>query len=187
MRLLCLCVCLAVLLMASAVPVFSQAMLEYGLAAAGGSASGVAGKGVSKGLDKILGKLKSQTDKAAAQATLTKRLTPQPATDDAVKAPANAPVQGAVRARPGAASQPGWTTSSPSSGWTQAAQQPVQRQASLADLQAVEAGVSRGDLVARLGTPSSRVLIPGDGELHEVYHFNSGRQHLGRVTLTNGS
>ena len=54
------------------------------------------------------------------------------------------------------------------------------------DLASVEAGTTREDLVARLGAPSARVLIPEDGQLREVYHFTAGGVHLGTVRLTDG-
>lgn len=193
MRLLCVCAGLAALLMVNPTPVLSQRMLEHAITAAGGSASGAAGKKVSEGIDKIFGKLKSQSDNAATKARLLKRLKPQEATEQAVAPAVMPPVEGAFQAQPtpplagSRAATPRQATGSSSVGWNTPIYRDPQPRASLDDLQSVEAGTSRRDLVARLGTPSSRVMIPEHGELREVYHFSSGQVHLGKVTLSNGS
>ena len=48
-------------------------------------------------------------------------------------------------------------------------------------------GTSRKELLAHLGPPSARVLIPEDGQLREIYSFAGGRKHLGWVRLVNGA
>lgn len=187
MRLTCVCAGLAGLLLVTVTPSFSQRMLEYGLAAAGGSASGAAGKGVSDGLNKIFRKLDKQN---AARAQEIKRMKPQPATppnEGAVRAPDLFPrgSGSSRRSQPprvavegGVPQGSGWWTSS------SGAVPPVE--ASVEELQSVEAGTQRRDVVARLGTPSARIFIPEEGQLREVYLFDSRGTHLGRVNLTNG-
>ena len=124
---------------------------------------------------------------------LLKRLKPQEATEPEAASALLPPVEGAVQAQPTPplagrrVPAPRQATSPSPAGWTAPVYQAPQPKASLDDLQSVQAGTSRRDLVARLGTPSARVTIPEDGELREVYHFSSGQVHLGRVTLSNGS
>lgn len=190
MRLTILCVGIASLLVLLPSTVLSQAMLEHAITAAGGSAAGVAGKGVSDGIDKIFRKLDQQGQKAT-EAELPKRMKPQPEIGEAAVAPLGAGVITAARIPMAGSTPPPRTAASeqgplpePATWWPVPARETVPSP-SVEDLEAIESGTSRQDVVARLGAPAARVIIPDQG-LREVYLFHSRGTHLGKVTLTNG-
>jgi hypothetical protein len=54
------------------------------------------------------------------------------------------------------------------------------------DLRAVTNGSPRGELIARLGLPSSRVTIPDDNGLLEIYRYSGADGLVGSVRLENG-
>jgi hypothetical protein len=54
------------------------------------------------------------------------------------------------------------------------------------DLRAVTNGTPRGELMARLGLPSSRITIPDDSGLLEIYRYSGADGLVGSVRLENG-
>lgn len=191
MRLTILCVGIIGLLVVLPSTVLSQVMLEHAITAAGGSAAGVAGKGVSNGIDTIFRKLDQQSNKAA-EAALVKRLKPRTSEAETEAASpieagvittARIPIAGSTPP-PEAAGAGERAVPEPVTWWPVPAQ-PLRPEPTVADLGTIEAGNSRQEVVARLGAPAARVIIPDQG-LREVYLFNSHGTHLGKVTLTNG-
>jgi len=51
----------------------------------------------------------------------------------------------------------------------------------------MQVGASRNDLLTRLGSPSSRIVMPEDGGLVEVYTYRANGTKVGSVRLLNGS
>lgn len=192
MRLAYFCLAMACALAVLTPAVHSQTMLEYGVSATGGSTMGVAGKGVSDGINSIFRRLDQQTKGAAA--TSERRLQvverkPDNVTDSSEPVPTTSSKQTLSGTR---------ATTTPSIS-------EIVRQSNLAtisnagdsrpeppaltseDLAAVESGQARDEVVARLGAPAARVIIPDGGHLQEVYLYNSRRTHLGKVVLVDGA
>jgi len=174
----------------SALPVYPQTVLEYGISAAGGSSMGVAGKGVSDGINSIFRNLDQQTEKAAAPGRELQRGRPQPeeasgSVTATVRSEGNAPNSASAVTAPSLAAMARNLEDSATPGG--AAPQSVFRAPTSEDLEAVEAGEARDEIVARLGMPSARVIIPDAGHLEEIYLYSSRQAHLGKVTLVDGA
>mgnify|MGYP005852399927 CR=1 FL=1 len=190
MRLLNAVLRFAVAAVFSAGIVGAQVLLENALSAAGGSAAGVAGKPASEAVGKIFRKLEEQQQQspALAEATALEQAAGQ-------AEPAAAPLPGGPAARSGPGrgradvSAPSSEPAAPSPYWRTPptpAPQPARPQLSEEDLASIEVGASREDLVARLGSPAARIIIPDQGGLREVYFFSGRGRHLGTVELTRG-
>lgn len=174
----------------------AQAMIEHAVAAAGGSAAGAAGKPVSEGVSKIFENLGKVQKKAERYGERTQPVQP-----------ADPPQAGMGDVPPLAAASPG--TFRPQvrhapTGYISDPPPNVPQGSSLAvlpwsseatppppaptrdDMQEVHTGDSRANVVAQLGRPSARVLIPGEGELEEVYFYAGRGRHLGTVRLSDG-
>ncbi|MBK5291054.1 MAG: hypothetical protein JJE04_05070 [Acidobacteriia bacterium] len=55
-------------------------------------------------------------------------------------------------------------------------------------MRSLETGAAGSDVVARLGSPSARITMPGDtGGLVEIYYYQSSGQSLGSVRLNDGA
>ena len=181
---------LAGLLVCFAGLAFPQTMIEHAVTAAGGSAAGAAGKGVSEGVEKIFRKIDEQARKATKSAGVEKPKTELiPAIDSGVPplevetAPAPARKTAVADTAPRTEPAPRRQVARQ---WTRPAPQSLGPEPTLEELTAVETGTTRKALVARLGIPSARVIIPEEGQLREVYHFSTRGVHLGTVRLTNG-
>ena len=197
MRSIYSCACLAGLALCFTGPAAGQSILEHATAAAGGSAAGVAAGPISEGVGLIFRKLDKQGKRAAAVKTATKKKEKQetrhPAAPTAKKAtafpaprfhPANAARKHRLSAR---RSRPEGRVPLVSPGWTATIRLPRPPRITKKDLASVAKGTSRKELLAHLGPPSARVLIPEDGQLREIYSFAGGRKHLGWVRLVNGA
>ena len=55
-----------------------------------------------------------------------------------------------------------------------------------ADLKQITNGMRREDLL-KLGAPASRITMPEDGHLFEVFSYAEKDKSLGRVRLTDGA
>lgn len=192
MRLAYICLAMACALVFLAPPVYSQTMLEYGVTAAGGSTMGVAGKGVSDGINSIFRKLDQQTQGAAATSENRQRVEAPvegEATDSSEPVPAASSNQ--TRTATSATSAPSIAEIARQSNRARvsnaAVSSPELPELTSDDLAAVESGHARDEVVARLGAPAVRVIIPDGGHLQEVYLYNSRRTHLGKVTLVDGA
>jgi hypothetical protein len=166
-------------------------------AAAGGTAGVAAGQQVGKGISPIFGKVSAATAKAAAVGGVHKTPvileadpghtpTASELPDGAVAPPQRARPQPAQRAaipspapRPRPAVQPDFLAPAFSA--------PPAPMITKEDLAGVDTGIEREQLLAALGRPSARVIIPEDGQLRELYLFSGSGMHLGTVELTDGS
>jgi len=167
----------------------AQAMVEYAAGAATGSAGAAGGKGISKGLDNIFGKLNQATQKAASTAPAAKAAQPA-AANVGTPAAAGAATRSRKPLATLASTQPTALPSTP-----EAEVAPVPETAVIAappaptveDLATIELGVTRQDLLARLGRPAGSTMIPGDEGLQETYTYQVKGQLLGKVRLLNGT
>ena len=194
MRQVCLFTGLLLLIASPALP---QAMLEYAIAAAGGSAAGAAGKGVSDGLDKVIRQIEKQVTESSETQPAVSVEPAKPTTAQFPQAPANtgfivqqSPGETAMATTPTATQTNPALISAPKTavtGWTQQARAPVRPEPSLEEFSKVETGTTRTELVARLGNPSAKIVIPEDGQLREVYHYTGSGVHLGIIRLTDGT
>lgn len=190
----------------------AQAMVQYGVAAAGGTA---AGSIMGKKLSDTLNAMKQTTDQAADQGEDAdthkdrkkdewKRLVTggEPA---AAKMPAAPPAKpSAPVPAPAGNSRPRRTYSAPSAAqasstfpwsfspdwspqpvrYTPAPAPPVEPSAD--SMRAVEVGTDRDHVIERLGTPLARVTIPEAGQFQEIYYYQAKGQPVGAVRLTGG-
>jgi hypothetical protein len=186
--------------------VSAQALVEHAIAAAGGSAAGVAGKKVSDGIDSIMGKV----DKMLQEDPKKKKARPagepeagrsstfdfigktgqavQP--DVAIAAPPVPPRAGSLPAlRPLAPPRPVAPTMPDAAPTPVAvsAPPPPPPPVTAQDVQTMQVGASRNDLLTRLGSPSSRIVMPEDGGLVEVYTYRVNGAKVGSVRLLNGA
>jgi hypothetical protein len=127
-------------------------MLEYGMAAAGGSAAGAAANPLSKSITKTLGNVSGTLDKAAWT-------TGQPARSE---------IRGTVEIRPTA--------------------YPVDvKPLKPGDFQNLTRGAGREAVLAKLGSPSSRILMPEEGKMVELYRYAREGKVLGTVRIVDGA
>jgi hypothetical protein len=54
-------------------------------------------------------------------------------------------------------------------------------------LSEIVTGTTRDELIARLGTPASRVSIPRGGSLEEIYYYAHAGEILGAVRVIDDS
>jgi hypothetical protein len=167
---------------------FSQSLAEHAAAAAGASVGGAAGKPVSDAITRIFGNVDKTTAKAtsapaaAAPVAPARSVAPDlPATPAAGVAPAPQanPAPKVLRA---ATVQPVPAVAAPET----PAPAPTIGQPTADDLRAVTNGTPRGELMARLGLPSSRITIPDDSGLLEIYRYSGADGLVGSVRLENG-
>ena len=221
---------------------YSQAMIQYGTAAATGAAAGAAaGKKVSDALTGVMNnaakaaQTDGSADVAAAEAKIFKQEAKKAEDYKSVTAPANMPSAGGsgpsapsgsagpvsrgnskslpllasaelplprtssrVPRRAAAALKPSAPAeqteailepASPELPWFLLATQELH--ATLAPmserLQRIVPGSSRDDLKRILGTPASRVLIPGERDLNEIYYYQEKGRAVATVRLEAGA
>ena len=175
----------------------AQTLVEHAVTAAGGSAAGVAGKKVSEGLDKIFGKLGASMEKASKQSdqNVVAPAKMPSAPDLGPEGPSSARRPAPVRRRAAVASAPRREAFSldPRAAAVPADSPDASAAAAVNSLTAtpaefakVAAGTPREELVARLGLPASRVLIPEEGRLLEVLRYSNPEGYLGAVQLADG-
>lgn len=173
----------------------AQSMMEHAVAAAGGSAAGVAGKKVSEGFDKLMGKLAETTQEAAGVGDKAKQGRRAPGVP---RLPVVRPLDSAAaenaQAGAGRRSQPGPrqaalqvpTLPEPQPGEVPQPAPAARPQPTVADLRAISPGASREAVIERLGTPAGRITLADENGLVEVYSFRSQDAKLGSVKLING-
>jgi hypothetical protein len=183
----------------------AQAIIQYSVAAAAGTAAGAAmGKQVSDTLDKVL----AVTDEAASPKGYTKKPDGpyQPSGPrkamleqaNAAAAPAPRPQAAAPERRPSRRPAQTWTPIPDFPGmetsWnadrTEAlpAPAPPSPAPTAENLQELEPGSGRKDVVARLGVPAARITMSGEGGgLVEIYYYQAKGETLGSVRFTDGS
>jgi hypothetical protein len=167
---------------------FSQSLAEHAAAAAGASIGGAAGKPVSDAITHIFGNVDKTTAKAtkapvaaAAPVAPARSGAPDlPATPPAGFAPAPHAIPATKVLR--ADVQPAPAVAAPET----PAPAPTIGQPTADELRAVPNGTPRGELMARLGLPSSRITIPDDSGLLEIYRYSGADGLVGSVRLENG-
>jgi hypothetical protein len=182
-------------------PAYTQNILEHAAAAAGATIGTGAGKMLSNGIDKILGKAAETGSNAAKPAPARPATTPiAPPSPVSNRAPAfsQAPPgqpgtpQHARSRRSAAVVDPDKPVfaapEAPVSMYAPAAPQAIEPPPpSPEDFAKVKEGASRADVLAALGTPSSRITIPDDGHLIEIFSYSDGRRRVGSVRIDNGA
>jgi hypothetical protein len=194
-----------ILVVVVAASVSAQAILEYGAAAAGGTAAGVAGKKVSDSLDKVMNKVADMTKSSATDNKPRKmapavppvpevRLRGLNATQDAAKSKnATAPGRRQANLRP--SGSPAETLAAPSvadpaSPLPEVSAPPPPPPpppvATVEDLKSLD-GASRQDVLSKMGKPASRITMSDDRGLVETYSFRNSNGNLGSVQIVNGT
>jgi hypothetical protein len=187
------------------VGVHGQALTEHAAAAAGAAIGVGAGKGLSNSMTKIFGETDKETAKAAQPET---KKPSKPVTDPApdpleAKSKAKpsalpggdpAPIQASSRRVPRKPVLTGETTSALQSAVianptpaAPAIAEPFIKVPTAEDLANIKAGTTAEDMVAALGQPSSRLIIPDDdGHLREICQYWANGRVLGTIRLDNG-
>jgi hypothetical protein len=168
--------------------------MEVSAAAAGGSVAGVAGKKVSDGIDTIFGKLSKQTD-AAAQTKQPAERAAAPrnsasAVPDAPPGPPGPATSGmasaAARVSRTVSAKPVHDPAPPPAGTSAPAPEPEAPPLTAAQLAEIQNGALRADVLAKIGAPYARILMPEDSHFVEVYQYAAKGQLLGSVRFTDG-
>lgn len=173
----------------------AQAMLEHGLAAAGGSAAGVAGKGVSTGLDKVFKKLDEAAKSTPTQPAAKKSAKPEKAKAEPpyvlpIAGPSTPPPFVAFPAK-GSSTDDSKDAASVTSGRPHRAiaarPEPLQPKITVDDIAAITVGTRKEDLYAKVGRPSATMVIPDGDRLVEVLSYATRSQYLGSIRVDNGA
>lgn len=177
----------------------AQTMIEYAAAAATGAAGSAGGKIVSNSLDRVLdktGKLIEKTAQGPKETPGQSKASGAASKSSAssVSAPSRTSSRGSARLRSGksrnARAVPYVTT--PPEAFLRAFEAelpsaPPQATASAEEFARITPGTSRQDLVNRIGAPSYRVRISGDGHVQEIYHYSANGASLGSVRVVDGA
>lgn len=187
--------------------VSAQTLVEHATAAAGGTAAAAAGKKVSDGIDSVFGALGNVAKDAAGKEDKNKtkgRRTIDPAppipevrivTGGSVPgvAPMKKPAAPAVAKRGAPAAQSAVVPAVSEPPVAPVAEPPAAPAAppapvlpTAADLAALQTGMARADVQAKMGKPSSRVTMDDDGKLVEIYSYRNKSGALGSVRLVDG-
>lgn len=172
----------------------AQAMLEHGLAAAGGSAAGVAGKGVSTGLDKVFKKLDEAAKSTPTQPAAKKSGKPVKTQADPpyvlpIAGPSTPPPFVAFPAKGGSndpKDAPSALTGTPHRAVTKRAEPPAPK-ITAEDIAAITIGTRKEELYAKVGRPSATMVIPDGDRLVEVLSYATRSQYLGSIRVDNGA
>ena len=192
----------------TAVLAFPQAIVQYGAAAAGGAGAGVAGKPVSDGIDKIFGKLGGTAKQAASDDTAEDRRRKQQGVSELGAVPVGGPPAAAappvfqVRAKQTDGTQttlgplvdvnpaPVAAAPAPVVPSVEAAPEappiPVTPPVTAEMLEAVKPGAGRAEVLAQLGPPYSKIVIPEDSTTREIYRYRNGAAVVGTLELLDG-
>lgn len=184
-------VCGSVWLLAVAIPTFGQAIAEHAAAAAGSSMGVLAGKPASKALHKV----KTNLDQAAkSDKTATKPDAPKASKSTAAHAaPAPSADPFPVQMPPAVPRTRRHQRSAPAAisrerDYVEEVKQPETAAVSARpDFSKVQQGMERARVLAVLGEPASRITIPDEGHLLEIFRFSAGSLWLGTVRLDNGA
>ncbi len=189
----------------------AQTLVEHALAAAGGSAAGVAGKKVSDGVDKILGKAADLAKDAVGKEDTSKRkilvapVSPEVKRKDGTEEakttavtvdPKSNPsvIVGHFQPRPpkqqaawnGPAAKPATVAVTPGAPAPAQVSAPSPPQPTTQDLRALT-GASRDQVFERMGRPAVRITSSEDGKLVETYSFKNSSGRLGSARLVDGT
>jgi hypothetical protein len=185
----------------SAAPILAQALISNTLAISSGSVAGsYAGKGIQKNLSTIFSKTNETLELGGKQGFPKWNTSPEALTPTGANMPpAPESTPGARRTIPGKSLGKGAPTRSYAYEANTAPLaplppflapivepppfQPVSREM----LAEIVTGTPREELVARLGTPASRVSIPGSGGLEEIYYYTHAGEILGAVRVMDNS
>ncbi|MDP8980193.1 MAG: hypothetical protein M3O35_06345 [Acidobacteriota bacterium] len=170
---------------------FSQSLAEHAAAVAGGSIGSAAGKPVSDAITHIFGNVEKTTAKAASAPAPTKAAAPSNSSQPEVpELPTVAPAGGSTLVRHASTGprvlNAGLTPSPAIAAAETPRPAPKLGQPSADELRAIATGTPRGELMARLGLPSSRISIPDDSGLLEIYRYSGVNGLAGSVRLENG-
>ena len=187
----------------TALLVNAQAIIQQGVAAAGGTLAGsMAGKHVSDAIDKALAAT-SAAAKTSAEAKPVSRsksgsggVSPSaiPTDPEWLRKPAS--VQSRQKPRRAPIARPTPETHGPETASAlpeflvvpaEVPTPPAPVVLSADDLREVPAGAARQDVLAKLGTPASQVTIPEDGGLREILYYSANGETLGTVRMFNGA
>ena len=173
----------------------AQAMLSHGLAAGSGSlAGGMAGKKVSDVLNKVRG-VEEVATKAGVKPSPSQELkrgpvlTPMPASDHIAPSRSRTRPLVALRQRPLHGDPVPAIPSIVSPATLMVLPPPapiVLGEASGDELRTVSTGAPREAVLGKLGIPASRVSIPDEGGMREIWYYTKRGDVSGAVRLVNG-
>jgi hypothetical protein len=187
--------CLTAVLVLAAGVASAQAMLEHGLAAAGGSAAGVAGKGVSTGLDKVFKTLDEAAKSTPTPPAAKKSAKPQKTQADPpyvlpIAGPSSPPPFVAFPAK-GSSSDDSKDAHSATAGTPHhpvaKRPEPPAPRITVEDIAAITIGTRKEELYAKVGRPSATMVIPDGDRLVEVMSYATRSQYLGSIRVDNGA
>ncbi len=185
----------------------AQSLTEHAAAAAGATIGTAAGKGLSNSITKIFGDTDQQTAKAAKPDAKkqSKPVTAPAATSDASAStnraaasssapsplePGPSPATSRSRARarrPAESSIENATAALNPIVSTPVIAEPVVKVPTPEEVASIKVGTTEADLLAALGQPASRVIIPDDdGHLREICQYWANGRAIGTVRLDNG-
>lgn len=176
----------------------AQALLDYTAAAVGTSTGAAAGKKVSDGIDKALGRTGGVLGKAALEGAPSARTaTKRPVVARSTPARAAAPAVPESLSRPARKQKtatsalsfvgPVLPPSAPPEPEFQPPVPPPPADPTSEQVASIGAGVTREDLLVRLGKRFSRITMVDDGRLSETYRFSIREGGFARVRLIDGA
>jgi hypothetical protein len=184
---------------------FGQSLTEHAAAAAGATIGTAAGKPLGTALGKIFGDVDQSTNKAAktakpAQAKPAAVAPPEtPVAAPAATLVAPAPIGGADAAVGGGGGGSSHRSARRRELPIQAAEPaalapiapviaaPVVKEPTVEDVASIAVGATSSEMRAALGTPESKVSIPGDdGHLLEICQYWAKGEPVGTIRLDNG-
>ena len=180
----------------------AQSLAEHAAAASGATIGTAAGRPLSNAITKIFGQTDSAAKKAATAPSVTKP-TAKPEPEEPESAPL---IQAVPQSGGGGGSLPvmgGGSAPSRHGGFTPrraeaelayinppepvpAYQEPPRKEPTAEDFATVQVGASEEQVVAALGQPESKITIPDDGHLVQIYQYWSNGKQIGTVRLDNG-
>ncbi len=171
----------------------AQVLLQHSIAAAGGSAAGMAGKKVSDGVDNVLTKVNRQLEKAASIGQVpASKAAAGPVASSTSSPSVSAGGTGGRRVARKAALPPAplilaqlvppIAPASPPG----APPPPEVKTPTREDVASLSIGTLREQVLVKLGDPAARVYLPEEGRLIEILYFQAQRIPLGAVRLADG-
>jgi hypothetical protein len=187
----------------------AQSLAEHAAAAAGATIGTAAGKPMSGAIDKIFGKTAEQTKTASrsgiksAPAATSKPQVAQPSSavpsapaPETVAEGGSGSTRSATAAERRAPRHHASTHRSRQQGETAVftppappvvVEPPAPKEPTAEEVAAIKIGANENDVIATLGVPASRVIIPDDdGHLRETFQFWAKGSEVGVVRLDNG-
>jgi hypothetical protein len=171
-------------------------MVQYGITAGGGAAAGVAGKTISDKMTSVLGGVAEATGKAGSGGAATyvarpvepdfSNVAPAPRASTAKSSSGRRQASQAVSAQPMTPSTPSRLEPPYSLRfWVPPGQ--VVETATVERFSQVKLGEDLENLAVQLGTPSSRVMIPGtDGRLWQRVKYKANSRDVGVIYVADG-